>query len=699
MELDRILLGVAYYPEHDPEAEWERDARLMRELGLNAIRVGEFCWSRMQREDGSFTLDWLERLVDLFAAHEIRTILCTPTATPPAWAVDRHPDLPVVLPDGRKGLFGGRRHYSVFHEAYGRLSVAVAEALADRFCRHEGVVGWHIDNEVGSYGTIDCSGVALAAFHEHLARTYGAVEELNRRWGLIFWNQEVERFDQIPSPTEMMCTRNPQYLLAYNLFCLDGMADFILRQARAIRQRCGHGQWIVGSCTEPVSDRLFRKQRESGEELLDFVELNNYPELLPGAGQNAMRLDRCRGIDRPRRFLTLEQQAGSGYTTTNGLDPRVRRLWSWETLARGSGSVVWFHWRRFRTGCEWRLPSVVERDRRPRGVFRDLQGFVREVAKVEPILRSARVVSDVRILLDMPSALVRDRASEPVFWMEIQLPDGWQHRFPLWEEEVRRAVYLPLARFGLTVDFVRTDEDWDPGKPLVVPDLDLCDEALAARLGAFCEQGGRLIVFPGVGERNRDGAHAELPSPGLLGPLLGVALADYYPLPCGTGSVYDPALGGMTEQAAPGVDTGAHVLLGGKRMEVDIRHGEILEALDAEVIGRYAGGPCDGGAAITRRRIGRGDAVYLGAAPRSATAAVAFYRQLLPDLTQTQVGYRRVRLDTGGGAYDFIYNDSPAGCPLAERVRDVISDREISELAPYGVALIESRWPAAEDDR
>jgi hypothetical protein len=60
-----------------------------------------------------------------------------------------------------------------------------------------------LDNEVGSYYTIDCSPPALAAFHRWIERKYGMVEELNRRWGLSFWNQEVERFNQVPAPTEM----------------------------------------------------------------------------------------------------------------------------------------------------------------------------------------------------------------------------------------------------------------------------------------------------------------------------------------------------------------------------------------------------------------------------------------------------------------------------------------------------------------
>ena len=43
-----MKLGVCFYPEHWPEADWAEDARMMRELGLSLVRIGEFAWSRIE---------------------------------------------------------------------------------------------------------------------------------------------------------------------------------------------------------------------------------------------------------------------------------------------------------------------------------------------------------------------------------------------------------------------------------------------------------------------------------------------------------------------------------------------------------------------------------------------------------------------------------------------------------------------------
>ena len=689
MKSTNLLLGVSYYPEQDPEEEWELDARLMREMGVNTIRIGEFCWSRMQRGDGQFTLDWIQRCVELFDGYGIKTILCTPTATPPVWLVERYPDLPCITPDGRKGLFGGRRHYSVFHEGYRANCREIAAALAELFADHPAVIGWQLDNEVGSYSTIDCSPPALAAFHRWIEAKYGTVDELNRRWGLIFWNQEVERFDQVPAPAEMMCTRNPQYLLDYNRFMLEGMADFLLQQAAEVRRHVRQDRFVVACAIDLVLHNLYRLQRERGIEDVEAVTVHNYPELMPAPGQMPLMLDFFRALHPSREYLTLEHQIGSGYTTTGGFNPAMRRFWSFETLAHGARAVVWFHWRRFRTGCEWRLTSAVERDRVPREPFRGLQGIIREMRRIEPCLANAKVAGDVQILFHLDSVLARDRASEPIFWMEIQLPDAHRYRLHMWMKETLRAVYNPLARFGLTVDLVNEADEWDTVKPLIVPDLDICTPALVDKLTAWCERGGTLICFPGAGERDEFGAQRDSPPPGMLAPLFGVRLQEYYPLEPDSGSAFDHQQGQAMETvgADPNL-TVTCVQMNGTAVPVNVRHGEVLDICDAQVLGTYTEGLYRGRPAITARAVGNGRAVYLGAVPADADAAATLFRRLLPELTQQELPYRRINWASPEGNYAFLLNEKPVSCTLEGTVRDLITETEMSELPAFGVAFI-----------
>ena len=86
------FFGVDYYPEHWPEARWEEDARLMQEMGITAVRLGEFSWVKFEPREGEYHFEWLDRALDVLYRHGIRAILGTPTAAPPAWLIEAHPE-------------------------------------------------------------------------------------------------------------------------------------------------------------------------------------------------------------------------------------------------------------------------------------------------------------------------------------------------------------------------------------------------------------------------------------------------------------------------------------------------------------------------------------------------------------------------------------------------------------------------------
>src|SRR5580704_8139021 len=131
------MLGVCYYPEHWPEALWADDAQRMRAMGIGFVRIGEFAWSRLEPEPGRLDLEWLRRAIDTLGVAGLKVVLGTPTATPPKWLMDRHPEIAPVGEDGRPRGFGSRRHYSFSSEVYRRESSRIVEILAREFGSHD----------------------------------------------------------------------------------------------------------------------------------------------------------------------------------------------------------------------------------------------------------------------------------------------------------------------------------------------------------------------------------------------------------------------------------------------------------------------------------------------------------------------------------------------------------------------------------
>ena len=230
------MLGVCYYPEHWPESWWADDARRMREMGIQFVRIGEFAWSRLEPEPGRFEFDWLRRSIDILGAAGLKVVLGTPTATPPKWLVDLHPE---ILPhdiEGRPRGFGSRRHYTFSSEVYARESARIVERLARQFGAHDAVAGWQTDNEYGCHGTVLSWGaVDLKAFQNWLRRRYQTPDALNEAWGNVFWSLEVHAFDEITLPHLAVTETNPAARLDYWRFASEAVAAYDRMQAEIIR--------------------------------------------------------------------------------------------------------------------------------------------------------------------------------------------------------------------------------------------------------------------------------------------------------------------------------------------------------------------------------------------------------------------------------------------------------------------------------
>ena len=188
---DPILFGAAYYPEDWPESQRPYDIAMMKEAGMNVMRFGEFAWHNMEPRPGEFDFAWLHRVVDDLAANGIKSILGTPTATPPRWFLLRYPDAAVLEPDGFRAKHGGRRHCCSNNPDYRRYSAAIVEAMAKEFGDDPNVIGWQLDNEIygGSGCGCDC---CRDGFQRYLREKYGTIEEVNRQWNLNIFSQAYE---------------------------------------------------------------------------------------------------------------------------------------------------------------------------------------------------------------------------------------------------------------------------------------------------------------------------------------------------------------------------------------------------------------------------------------------------------------------------------------------------------------------------
>lgn len=61
--MDRLLYGVAYYDKYMPTDRLEQGVRMMKEAGINVVRIAESTWSTVEPQDGVFDFTHINRVL------------------------------------------------------------------------------------------------------------------------------------------------------------------------------------------------------------------------------------------------------------------------------------------------------------------------------------------------------------------------------------------------------------------------------------------------------------------------------------------------------------------------------------------------------------------------------------------------------------------------------------------------------------
>ncbi|WP_108853437.1 beta-galactosidase [Albidovulum aquaemixtae] len=501
----RRTLGVCYYPEHWPEELWAEDARRMAETGLTWVRIGEFAWSRIEPEPDQLDWGWLDRAIETLGAAGLKVVLGTPTATPPRWMLNRHPDMLALDSEGRPRKFGSRRHYCFSHAGYLEECRRIVTELAHRYGRNPYVAAWQADNEYGCHDTvISYSDAARRAFRDWLRAQFPAVNgnggdigALNRAWGNVFWSMDYADFDDIDLPNLTVTEPNPAHSLAFRRFSSAQVVRFNRAQADIIR---AHSD-------APIAHNYMGRVTEFdhfdlGADL-DIASWDSYPlgflEDRVGASDadqrhfarqgdpdfQAFHHDLYRAVGRGRWWIMEQQPGPVNWAPYNPAPlPGMVRLWTWEAFAHGAEAVCYFRWRQ--------APFAQEQMH---------AGLLRPDSAEAPGLAEARQVAGE--LADAPGV---DPEQAPVALIfDYDADWAWKvqpHGKGLSYFSLVFDHYRALRRAGLSVDILPPSaRDFSGYRAVFAPGL----IHMAADLKrALAESGAEIVIGPRSGARDRN---------------------------------------------------------------------------------------------------------------------------------------------------------------------------------------------------
>ena len=512
--METILYGVAYYPEYMPHDRLEKDVELMQKAGITVVRVGESTWSTWEPRDGDFQFAWMQRILDRLHAAGIKAILGTPTYSIPTWLYKEHPEI-VVTHDGVApplndpyaptypsskipGYYGPRQNYDFLNPYFRQHAERVIRAIVSHFKDHPAVIGYQIDNETFPTGVP--TPYMNSAFLERLKRKYKTPETINKVWGLVYWGQLVDSWDDLPPRNGIL---NPGYKLEWENFQHDVVTDYLAWQAKIVNQYKRPDQFITQDFSGGVHTNLDQWAIAGN---LDIVAENPYLETQKRLDARTIWFSGDLGRSlKHTNYLVTETNA-----QTIGWDSRTQypqyagqlRLVVYTHLAAGANMVEYWHWHSLHYGQETYWKGVLSHDLEPNRTYAEVSRVAAELKKLGPQLVDLKKDNKVAILFsaDSANALSYMPVSDHVNYITVL-----------------KQMYGALYDLNVEPDFVQTgDQNLSRYKVLLVPPLYSASDRALQDISDYVKSGGQVVMAFKSGFTNEYSTVRDATAPGPL---------------------------------------------------------------------------------------------------------------------------------------------------------------------------------------
>lgn len=603
-KLPVFMHGADYNPDqwqHDPHV-LEEDIRMMKLAKCNVMAIGIFAWSALEPEEGVFTFDWLDRVLNTFAANGIYAWLATPSGARPAWMAEKYPEVLRVGANRVRNLFGARHNHCYTSSIYRQKVDIMNSRLADRYAYHPAVVGWHISNEYG--GDCHCD-YCLEAFRGWLQRKYGTLEALNMAWWTSFWSHTYTSWSQIESPAPHGENLVHAMNLDWKRFVTDQTVDFCRHEIAPLKAK---------NPELPVTTNLMDAYEGLNywkfAEVLDVISWDAYPTWHDAADQSnlaawfSLNHDMFRSIGGGKPFLLMESTPSlTNWQPVSKLKkPGMHLLSSLQAVAHGSDSVQYFQWRKSRGASEKLHGAVIDH------VGHEHTRVFKDVAELGGVLE--KLTDIIGTPVPAQTALIFDWENR---WAvkDSQGPRNMGIKY----EQTILSHYRAFWEQGIPIDVVDMDCDFSKYKLLVAPMLYMVRPGVGERIEQFVANGGTFVTtyWSGIVDENDLCFQGGFPGP--LRKTLGI---------------WSEEIDGLYDYEVNRVHftEGNALQLTG---EYEVRElCELIHTESAETLAVYGDDFYTGRPALTVNTFGTGKAYYI-AARTDQTFQSSFYKQILKE--------------------------------------------------------------------
>lgn len=672
IKIKKFLYGGDYNPDQWPEEVWKEDIEYMKYLNVNAVSMPIFSWAKLEPEEGKFNFDWLDKIINDLYKNGINVVLATPTASQPAWLSKKYPDVLPVDIEGRKRKHGARQNYCPNSPNFKKAVQRIVEAMANHYKDCEAVILWHISNEYGPYCYCDnCK----KEFQNWLKNRYKTIDELNRRWNTNFWGHTFYDWDEIEVPSILneqfyhypgkLASSFQGLTLDYKRFMSDSLINLFIMEKEIIKKYTPN---------TPVTTNLMETYKPIDyQKLAKYMDVNSwdcYPSLEHKAYNVAFRHELIRGLKKDEPFLLMEQSPSqTNWKYYNSLKrPKTVRLLSYEAIAHGADSVMFFQWRQSIGSCEkFHSAMVPHAGHLNTRIGRELKQIGDELTQLDSILDSV-IKGEAAVLFDWEN------------WWAIEDNMGYNNDFKYIPHV--EMLYQSLHNLNIPIDIISPNEDLSQYKLVVAPTLYMLDEEKAKNIEKFVANGGIFITTYLSGLVDENDRVILGGYPGWFRKLLGIWIEE-------TDTLYPDMKNSIIFKEALGNISGEYEC----DYLCDVIHLEGAKPLAFYGKDFYKDTPC-----ITENSFEKGLAVYIGTRPEQKLLdlIVGYYvkKAGLKSILNVPMGVEVTKRVKENKQFIFVlnHNDSEVIINLPEKYNELISKKTLEgriTLGPKEVLILE----------
>lgn len=511
-----LYIGTNYHPHDWSEERWSADIKLMKEAGVNTVRIGHLCWDSFESEEGVYTFERYDKVMDLFNDAGIKVVLDISLRPAPIWVHKLCPGCNICSKNGTEQASLRRYMEDVADPAYQHYAFRFAEIMVKHYRDHPALMAFGLCNEVGS-GMISYSEYARKRFVNWLKTKYHTLDNLNKAWNTQRWCRRLTSFDDVTLQENEVSMGAPEGWLDMRRFISDGQIDFLKKFHELVKQ---HANGI------PCTTNLYADNQKLG-----YDYLKNYDKFMdrPGCGYypfydvkdkrqqyfiTVMKHD-VGELNKPLWFLEFQ-------TGTEGITAGPKGFMYMQVmlglLNRVEMALAWT-WRSMYGGHEQYYHGVLGHDGYPTDNYEDLKRLAEDFGKLEKYAFPY-----------VPKPAIGVAYSQDSGWMATYHPEQFRQVYIDNIIEVQKAFF----ENNLEYNFVNLRNLRNEYKLLIIPEHIIMEQSTTDTVREFVNNGGTVIMTGYSGVADETGRVFTSPHPGNLSDVFGIRVAGFYrtDMPC-----------------------------------------------------------------------------------------------------------------------------------------------------------------------